>query len=112
MYDLENMKEQYDADSYTKLLANRTIPTRKLYINGQLINNTEYFSNLINLIKTTGYTGIQNIKYGIVTNRADLKSWPIDDVIGYSAEDTDDEMESSAANVNEPFIIKGKCENN
>ena len=55
------MKEQYDADSYTKLLANRTIPTRKLYINGQLINNTEYFSNLINLIKTTGYTGIQNI---------------------------------------------------
>ena len=112
MYDLENMKEQYDADSYTKLLANRTIPTRKLYINGQLINNTEYFSNLINLIKTTGYTGIQNIKYGIVTNRADLKSWPIDDVIGYSADDTDDEMESSAANVNEPFIIKGKCENN
>lgn len=108
--DLTTFPDTFDADNIRNSLASDAILTRALYINGTLINNTEYFTNLQNAMRETGFTGTKNTIYSICTNRADLKSWPIDDVIGYSATDPDDEMESAALNLNEPFIIMGVCQ--
>ncbi len=110
IFDLEELQETFDADQRRESLASAEIPTRDLYIEGQKIDNQAYFSKLKQAILETGYTGQQNSKYGICTNRVDMKDWPIDDVIGYSATDTDDEMQSSAMNTNEPFLIRAECE--
>ena len=110
VFDLEKLNETFNADERRQALSNVEIPTRALFIKGVQINNQEYFSKLITAISETGYTGTQNNKYGVCTNRADMKAWPTDDVIGYSATDSDDEMQSSAMNTNEPFLIRAKCE--
>lgn len=112
VFDLEELNKTFDADSRKQSLANSEIPTRDLYVNGAKINNEEYFTSLLTAIAETGYTGTQQTKLGVCTNRADMKAWPTNDVIGYSASDTDDEMQSSALNLNEPMIIQAKCEVN
>ncbi len=110
VFDLEELNKTFDADARRQRLANSEIPARDLYINGVKINNEEYFTSLLTAIMNTGYTGKQQTKLGICTNRADMKAWPTNDIIGYSASDTDDEMQSSALNLNEPMIIQAKCE--
>ncbi len=110
VFDLEELQENFDADQRRESLASAQIPSRDLYIKGQKIDNQAYFSKIKQAILETGYTGQQQSKYGICTNRVNMKDWPIDDVIGYSATDTDDEMQSSAMNTNEPFLIRAKCE--
>lgn len=109
VFDLETMNT-FNAETRKNGLSSAAIPTRDLYIKGMKINNEEYFSKILTAIKETGYTGEnQEVKYGICSGRADLKDWPTDDIIGYSQTDTDDEMQSSAMNLNEPFIIQAKC---
>ena len=113
VFDLETIEDNLSRTQkeITDSLASETIPTRNLYIDGNKINNTEYFTKLKNAIKETGYNSNEKkAYYAIAVKRADIKSWPTIDVIGYNATDPDDEMESSALNVNEPFIILGKCE--
>ena len=113
VFDIEKIEENLKSTQteITNSLASETIPTRKLYINGNLIDNNEYFTNLKNAIKETGYKSDEKkAYYAIAVKRADIKSWPTFDVIGYSSTDPDDEIESSALNVNEPFVILGKCE--
>ena len=110
VFDLEELQESFDADQRRESLASVEIPTRDFYIKGKKIDNQEYFSKIKQAILETGYTGQQKSKYGICTNRVDMKDWPVDDVLGYSATDTDDEMQSSAMNTNEPFLIRAKCE--
>lgn len=109
VFDIESLVKTFDADERRKKLANTEIPTRDLYINGVKIDNESYFANLENAMLETGYTGMQVSKMGICTNRADLRAWPTDDVIGYSATDRDDEIEDSAMNLNEPFVIFAQC---
>ncbi len=110
VFDLETFNPTFNANNRKESLASEAIPTRDLYINGEKIDNQAYFSNMQNAIKETGYTEAEEpIKYGICTNRADLKSWPTDDVVGYNPTDPDDELQSSAMNLNEPFIIQAKC---
>lgn len=110
VFDLEELQETFDADQRRESLASAAIPTRDFYIKGQKIDNQAYFSKIKQAILETGYTGQQQSKYGICTNRVDMKDWPVEDVLGYSATDTDDEMQSSAMNTNEPFLIRAKCE--
>ena len=111
MTDLKNMDNTYNAqDVIDKFIQENPVPTRDLYINGEKIENEVYFGKIFDAINNTGYTGTESIKYGICTNRADIRIWPTDDVIGYSATDRDDENENSAMNLNEPFVITGKCE--
>ena len=106
MYDLENMEETFDATSSTNSLAGESIPTSTYYINGEVIDNTEYFGNIFTSISNTGLQGIQPIKYGVCTKRADMKAYPTKDILGYSANDTDDEIQSAAVMVNEPVVVK------
>ncbi len=104
MYDLENIEETYNASP-----AKREIPTGSFYINGEKIDNEKYFGKLIDAISETGYKGETKTQYAVITKRANMKDWPEEDIIGYSANDTDDEMQTSSMNVNEPFVIRQKC---
>lgn len=108
--DLFNIKDTYDATKQKNSLAGTAIPTRDLYIDGQKINNSEYFGKMITAIKETGYEGTCQTQFAVCTTHADLKSFPTGDIIGYRAADPDDEYESSALCVNEPFAIRQKCE--
>lgn len=104
MNDIENMPSSYEATA-----SERTIPTRALYVNGEKINNDEYFGKMINAMLTTGYSGMTDTQYAVVTKRANMKDWPTEDIVGYSPDDTDDELQNSSMNVNEPFVIRQKC---
>ena len=109
--DLEKKsQETFDGDERRETLSSDKILGSNFYIKGQKIDNQAYFSKIQKAILDTGYTGKQQSKYGICTNRADLKAWPIEEKLGYSPTDTDDEMQSSAMNLNEPFVIQSKCE--
>lgn len=110
VFDLTKISATKTQNEIAQSLAQEETPTRDLYINGNKIDNATYFTKLKNAITETGFNSEEKTQYyAVVVKRADLKAWPIDDVIGYSAEDPDDEMESTALNVNEPFVIRAKC---
>lgn len=104
MFDLESFPETYETEPYKV-----SVPTGDFYVNGEKINNEEYFGKMALAISETGYSGEIRTQYAVVTKRLNMKDWPTEDIIGYSADDTDDEMQSSAMNVNEPFVIRQKC---
>ena len=106
VFDLTMIEETKTAKERAKQLSGEAIPTRALYIDGEQIDNTEYFTKLKNAMVETGFDSDEKIQlYAIAVKRADVKAWPIDDIIGYYEDDPDDEMESSILNVNEPFVI-------
>ncbi len=109
MYDLENMEENYDADQVKATLLEAEFPEDDLYIGGELIDGPALQESLRSAIRNTGYSGEQQVQYAIVTTRADVKSWPVSDRVGYSETDSDDEFMNTSLNVNEPFIIQGSC---
>ena len=109
-YDITKINETKTQAERAKELASAEIPTRDLYINGQKINNETYFSKLKKAILETGYNSNSKIQYyAVAVKRADVKSWPINDIIGYTVDDADDEMQETVLNVNEPFVIRAKC---
>ena len=112
VFDVTQIQEKKTASERAKALANsEAIPTRNLYINGELIDNNSYFTRLKDAMIETGFTGDEVVqKYAVATKRADVRVWPTEDVIGYNATDPDDEIENSILNVNEPFVIRGRCE--
>jgi len=105
MYDLEAMEE-----TYTASVPEVSIPERDYYINGELIDKNAYFTKMLDAMKATGYSGERKLQYAVVTKNANMKDWPTDDILGYSATDADDELQSSSMVVNEPFVIRQKCE--
>ena len=104
MNDLENMKENYNAKPVCE-----EIPANEFYINGEKIDNKKYFGKICNAILETGYRGNKKTQYAVITARADMKAWPTKDILGYSPDDTDDELQSSSMNINEPFVIMQHC---
>ena len=105
MHDLENMPETYE--TYP---VERSVPEGAFFVDGRQIDNNEYFGRMIKAMKETGYSGKMQTQYAVITKRADMKEWPTDDIVGYSANDTDDELQGTSMNVNEPFVIYQKCE--
>lgn len=105
MHDLENMPGTYE--TYP---VERSVPEGTFFVDGRQIDNNEYFGRMIKAMKETGYSGKMQTQYAVITKRADMKEWPTDDIVGYSANDTDDELQGTSMNVNEPFVIYQKCE--
>ena len=109
MHDLMNLESGYQADALrTQLAEGLEIPTRKIYVNGELLeDNAAYYGKLRAAITDTGLTGehAEN-RYAVAVRRTILSSIPTSDYIGYSPTDADDEKVSSAINVNDPFVIR------
>ena len=109
--DLENMTPEYDASKLIKsLMSEAAAPSTQYYVDGKAIDNEAYFRAIRNDMERTGYTGTRNIQYAVVSSHADMKAIPTRDMLMDSLTDTADEMQSSSMLVNEPFIIKQKCE--
>lgn len=110
MYDLEYMPMRYNARTLKESLSNEAFSDRNYYIDGNLIDTNAYFNNMKQAILTTGYEDEEReLMYGITVCRTELKVWPTDDIVGYSADDPDDEFMNAALCINEPFIVKQKC---
>ena len=77
---------------------------RNLYVNGNLINEEEYIQKF-----EAGKGNLTELLYAVAVKRADIKAWPTNEVIGYSAADPDDEIQIYALNVNEPAVIRAVC---
>ena len=111
MRDLENITPEYDASALLKnLLAETATPTTQYYIDGKAIDNEAYFSAIRKDLEKTAFKGERTVQYAVVTTHADMKAIPTNDMLMDSLTDTADEFQSSALLVNEPFIIKQKCE--
>lgn len=106
---IENIKDTYDAD-YQRQITSFETPTRDLYIDGKKIDNASYYKKINDAIKNTGYTEkVKATEYAVAVRQTDMKYIPTSDVIGYSANDCDDEMEYENLCVNEPFAIRQMC---
>lgn len=106
---IETMAETYNANSQRQKMQ-FPVPTKTLYINGEKIDKEAYYAKINAAILETGYTETEKATgYAICVKCTDMKYIPTLDRIGYSADDTDDEMEYESINVNEPFIIRGEC---
>ena len=77
---------------------------RDLYVNGNLISEDEYIQKF-----EEGKGNLTELLYAVAVKRADIKAWPTNEVIGYSATDPDDEIQMYALNVNEPAVIRAVC---
>ncbi len=106
---IENIKPTYSAN-YQRQIMQFDVPARALYIDGQKINNAEYYKKINDAILNTGYTDeVRDTEYAVVVRQTDMKYIPTLDVIGYSATDCDDEMEYENLLVNEPFAVRQMC---
>lgn len=96
LVDLENLSEIPTSNSFEKF-------NRNLFINGNLIDEDSYIEKF-----TNGYEKM-SLTYAVAVKRADIKSWPVTDVVGYTADDPDDECELAYLLTNEPFAIGASC---
>lgn len=112
MNDLVGIPLTYNAYALRDSLAHSgEIPTDPCFIDGTEIDKNDYFGKLTAAIGYTGYADPErNNDYAIVTKTAEVRSWPTSDFVGYSANDTDDELVLVALNVNDPFVIRQKAE--
>ena len=94
--DLENVKTTLDL-GFERF-------NRNLYVNGTLISEDEYIQKF-----EEGKGSLTELLYAVAVKRADIKAWPTNEVIGYSATDPDDEIQMYALNVNEPAVIRAVC---
>lgn len=109
LIDIENVPA-LDAYSLSQRLTPAPPDGKTLYLNGEKLNTDEYFGKLTEAVRTTGYTETSmEPKKAVTVHCTNLRSIPSDDVLGYSATDTDDELLSESLTVNEPFIIRAKC---
>ena len=109
MYDLNSIAETFNGNSLKESLANETIPSDDIYVNEQLIKDAEktaYFDVIKANILNAQTTENDTVKYALVSRRADMKSWPTSDYIGYGPRDTDEELTLFSMNINSPFVVK------
>ena len=109
--DLENITNPLKVSNVESYEKNNAL--RQLYINGSPIDQQEYLTKYEQALKTSKYPdgterGIK-VFYAVAVKRADMKVWPIDEYVGYSETDPDDETENHAINVNEPVVIRDVC---
>lgn len=106
MNDLNSIEEIHDGKKLKASFMKEVIPKEDLYIHGKKIDKEKYFEKIKENIMGADTSNKEKIKYAISTERADIKCYPTTDIIGYSSDDVDDEIQSSVLNVNEPFIVK------
>lgn len=109
MYDLNSIKETFNGNSLKNSLANQPVPSsNNLYVNDKPIGDEKaaYFEAIKANILGAQTTDSDSVKYALVTRRADMKSWPTADFIGYASDDTDEELTLYSLNINSPFVVK------
>ena len=109
MYDLNAISATCNGNAIKNSLAGEEVPSDTLYKNGEQMSEEEkaaYFEEIKANILNAQTSENDTVKYAVVSRRADLKSWPTSDYIGYSERDTDEEFTLSSMNINTPFVVK------
>ena len=99
-------------DDFNYMVRNYPNKDRKLYVDGELIDNIPYIENLKNAVLTTGFENDEEKiqLYAVGIKRTEVKMFPTKSIWGYdSPDDPDDEACNSTIEVNEPFVIRAKC---
>ena len=102
---------EIEAD-FNYMVRNYPDKDRKLYVDGELIDNLPYIENMKNAALTTGFENDEEKVqlYAVGTKRTEVKMFPTKSIWGYdSPDDPDDEACNSTIEVNEPFLIRAKC---
>ncbi len=111
MHDLESYEGDYDASVLYSKLAATPIPQKVFYIDGELINNDDYFGHIKEeYTQNFDEGGMKPYEYAVCVKSTEIKDWPTNDILGYNATDTDDEIQSSSLTVNDPFVVLAKTE--
>lgn len=109
MFDIEDSKP-VNAYKQAQNLNPAPASGKSYYINGQKIDANAYFEEIRTAIHTTCYTETSmEPKYAVTVRCTEMRDIPTVDVLGYSANDTDDELLLESLTVNEPFQIRTKC---
>lgn len=110
VFDLSESEERTDADALRRSLSRLEVPQRDLYVGGRKLHNDSYYARLSRAILGTGFTGSDHESlYAIATAYAPVRAIPTGDIIGYSADDPDDEMLATSLLIGEPFLIHQRC---
>lgn len=110
VYALDQFKEEYDASALKESLADLVVNEKDLYIGERKLNKDLFYKLVSKAILCTGYSGTTaKNKYAIATAETALLSMPVGDRILYSPTDTDNEIQSSALLLGEPFLVRQRC---
>ncbi|MBE5958020.1 MAG: DUF3089 domain-containing protein [Lachnospiraceae bacterium] len=109
MNDLEALDGVYDASALSENLTKEPLPSDDCYVDGELIDKQLYFGRFKTAILETGYVGNRDVDYAICVKGTEIRNWPTKKFVGYSVDDTDDELVLSSLTVNDPFVVKQKA---
>lgn len=112
MNDLEKIGETYDADSLRKSLAKGTVsPNKAIFVNQAPVKDVAgWYKYHADAIEATGYTDTKaQTRYAVAVHRTEIRAVPSSAYVGYSKGDSDNEIVSSALNVNEPFVVRQRA---
>ncbi len=113
--DLLGRPETYDGTARKTNLANAIdsdvktgrVNGRTFYLDGVQVEDADaFFEDIKANILDAETTSTDLTKYGLCVKRAEMKMAPVEECVGWSATDPDDEFLNSALNVNEPIIIE------
>ena len=93
--DLENVTEIVDEGI--------EVFDRELYVNGVIIDEKELIKELEKSVET-----LPEFLYAVTVKRANLRTWPVKEFLGYTEIDPDDELQNSVIEINSPVIISKK----
>lgn len=107
MNDLEKFGSQFDTKKVLSEIAENEIPENDIYISGAKIEKEKLFGQMQNAIDEID-ASYSETKYAVAVQRCDIRLWPTDQIVGYSSDDPDDEIQNSSVNTNEPLILTAK----
>ena len=76
---------------------------RELYINGDVIDEQKVVAELKESVEV-----LPELLYAVTVKRANLKAWPMNDFLGYTENDPDDELQNTVLEINSPVVISEK----
>ncbi|MCR5195812.1 MAG: C40 family peptidase [Pseudobutyrivibrio sp.] len=109
MNDITAMDASFNATELKANLAQSILaeaPQKPIFVNGTQVDTATYYNGIAQLVQATGWGEVVGPKYAVGVSQTQIKSIPTTDYIGYSAEDSDDEIILSGLRVNEPFLVK------
>ncbi len=110
VYGIEDFKEVFNAESVKASLSNKTAPARDWFIDGIKIDKEKYIEKINKVFDRTAWTDTSHESvYAVAVRVTAVRNIPTNDVLRYSATDTDDENISTSLLVNEPFLIRQYC---
>ena len=112
VYDLNRYQDTISGEELKKLIRDgASVPTGDWYVGGRKLEPS-YWSELQDKTNLSGIRAAQQIRFGVVTRRSDIRSFPTGDVVTDDAKDVCyDILQESAILYNEPVVVLHETRN-